>query len=111
MNPTLIHLAALECYQRAAEHGISLAPFIVLQTIAAAGESGIKSKTLAKESRYTWCTARRHLQRLTSKGFAVGTNLPRKTNTGRPRKNYKLTPLGIELMTPQPRQRPERSAV
>lgn len=110
MNPTLIHLAALECYQRATVQGISLAPFIVLQTIAAAGETGIKSRTIAKESGYRWDTARRHLQRLTSKGFAVGTDIPRKTNFGRPRKAYHLTELGRELMTPKPRPRAEKSA-
>lgn len=110
MNPTLIHLAALECYQRATVQGISLAPFIVLQTIAAAGEAGIKSRTMAKETGYTWITARRHLQRLTSKGYAVGTNLPRQTQCGRPRKVYHLTELGRELMTPQARPRAEKSA-
>ena len=111
MNPALIHLAALECYQRALDQGICLAPFLVLQTIAAAGEAGIQSRTMAKETGYTWTTARRHLQRLTSKGFAIGRNLPRLSSTGRPRKSYSLTPLGLQLMTPQPRQRQERSAV
>ncbi|MCF7785594.1 MAG: hypothetical protein K9N47_05695 [Prosthecobacter sp.] len=110
MNPTLIHLAALECYQRATKQGVSLAPFIVLQTIAAAGDTRIKSKTMAKESGYTWPTLRRHLQSLTSKGYAVGTNIARKTRFGRPRKVYNLTALGLELMTPQPRARAERTA-
>lgn len=103
MNPTLIHLAALECYQRATAHGVTLCPFLILQTIAAAGEGGIKSKTIAKESGFNWTTARRHLQRLTSRGLATGRNIPRNTGHGRPLKAYSLTPAGLELMTPQPR--------
>lgn len=110
MNPILIHLAALECYQRAVEQGVSLSHFIVLQTIAAAGAEGIRCKTMAKMCCYTWPTARKHLQLLTSKGYAVGRNLPRQTRFGRPRKSYSLTALGLELMTPQPRAHAKKSA-
>lgn len=111
MNPTLIHLARIECWQRAETNHVSLSEFLVLQILAAAGEGGMKSRPLATESRLHWDTVRQHLSSLRAKGFTTGVAIPRSSPHGRPFKSYSLTKLGRELMTPFPRARVERSAV
>lgn len=114
INPAIIHLASIECWQRARHQGLALSPFILLQAIAANGTDGMKCRTMAKEVGFSWGTARKHLQTLTSRGYAVGKNIARQARFGRPRKVYLLTEEGRKLMTPQARPATlpqERSAV
>lgn len=112
MNASLIHLASIECWQRAQLSGVTRSGFIVMQAISAAGEKGIGSRAMAKECGFTnWECARRHLQEMLSLGMAYGAQIKRTGRFGRPRKIYHLTAKGLNLMIPQPRPRAERSAV
>lgn len=112
MNASLIHLASIECWQRAQLSGVTRSGFIIMQAISAAGEEGISSRAMARECGFTnWECARRHLQDMLSLGMAYGVQIKREGRFDRPRKIYHLTEQGLILMTPQPRPRAERSAV
>lgn len=103
MNPTLIHLASIDCWQRCNDQNLSFREFVVLQVLAAAGAAGIKSRATAKESCLHWDTVRQCLGKLTKKGLVTGVYLARKKNQTKPCKAYSLTADGLALMTPQPR--------
>lgn len=111
MSAALIHLASIECWQRARLSGVTRSGFVIMQAISAAGEKGIGSRTMARECGFTnWQCARRHLQFMLSLGMAYGVQIKREGRYGRPRKVYHLTEKGLDLMTPKPRPREERSA-
>lgn len=111
MNPALIHLASIECWQRARQLKLPSSAFFILQALAATTR-GMRRVTIMDTVLLKQTAAESNLQLLKKKGLIAAAN--------RPQPNayhsmvYSLTEQGRTLMVPQARASQasnERSAV
>lgn len=104
MNAALIHLASLECWQRAERLGLTPGVFIVLQIISASpSKNGMRMRTLVRESRLAQATVERHVYLLIDLDLVYRKKMPRGNLPGTIPTSYFLSDKGRALMTPQAR--------
>lgn len=104
MNAPLIHLASIECWQRAKRLGLAPLAFIILQIIAAStAKHGMRKSTIDKESRLAAASTQKHLTLLIRLQLVRREKMPGASLSGPIPQGYLLSDKGRELMTPQAR--------
>lgn len=101
MNPTLIHLAAMECFKRAQASGVKPTAYIVLQALAAEESTAeVYPSTLVTSTGLSLATVYDVLNKLETQGLIAFS--PRRSGgkSGRPAFLLRLTLEGLSIMTP-----------